>query len=147
MVELLLQHPETQVNPQNHMGWTPLSNAAFAGHVEVVRRLLERPDLEVNLVDQNRQTPLVHAASAGNLEVVRLLAADSRTNFAITNRPGHQTAAEIAASLGFESIAELLSGQTGGSDALSQQDPYREALPDLGTETETPNLNVRRSRR
>ena len=126
VVELLLQHSAIQINLKNHMGWTPLSKAAFAGHVEVVRRLLARPELEVNFADQDRQSPLFHAASTGNLEVVRLLLADPRTNAAISDRPGRHTALDMAAALGFTSIAELI-GQRGGSvDELSPGDPYVE---------------------
>jgi ankyrin repeat protein len=146
MVELLLQQPEVQVNRQNYMGWTPLSKAAFAGHVEVVRRLLQRRDLEINLVDQNRQTPLFRAAAARKLEVVKLLVGDPRTNPSITNRPGNQTAGENAAALGFESIAEVLRNQTARPDSLAPTDPYQPAPPNARTGTEKPNLKVRRSR-
>ena len=126
MVELLLEHPEVQINIENHMGWTPLCKAAFAGHVEVVRRLLARPELEVNLVDQDRQTPLFHAASTGNLETVRLLLSDPRTNTAIGNRPARHTAFDMAAALGFTAIAELIRRHVGGIDELSPRDPYVE---------------------
>ncbi len=126
MVELLLQHPEIQINVKNHMGWTPLSKAAFAGHVEVVQQLLARPELEVNFVDQDRQTPLFHAASTENLETVRLLLADPRTNTAISNRPAHHTAAEMAAALEFTAIADLIRQHEGDTDTLSPRDAYVE---------------------
>src|SRR5205085_1073994 len=126
IVELLLQRPEVQINLKNHMGWTALSKAAFASHVEVVRLLLARPESEVNFVDQDRQTPLFHAASAGNLEVVRLLLDDPRTNAAISNRPGHYTALDMASALGFTAIADLLRRHEGGADELSPRDDYAE---------------------
>lgn len=128
MVELLLQHPAIQINRKNHMGWTPLSKAAFAGHGAVVRRLLARPELEVNFVDQDRQTPLFHAASTGNLDVVRLLLADPRTNAAISNRPAHHTALDMATALGFTAIVELLTRHPAGPDELSPRDPYVERV-------------------
>ena len=124
MVQLLLQDPEVNINLKNHMGWTALTKAAFASQVEMVRQLLQRPDLEVNFVDQDRQTPLLHAAANGHREVVRLLLADARTNTAITNRPARQTARDIAAALGFESIAELINSHTGDRDELSPRDSY-----------------------
>ena len=108
------------------MGWTPLSKAAFAGHVEVVRLLLERPELEVNFVDQDRQTPLFHAASTGNLETVRLLLVDPRTNTAISNRPARLTAGDMATALGFTAIAELIGQHPGDIDKLSPRDAYVE---------------------
>ncbi len=108
------------------MGWTPLSKAAFAGHVEVVRLLLGRPEVEVNFVDQDRQTPLFHAASTGNLEVVRLLLADPRTIVAISNRPARHSALDMAAALGFTAIAELIGQHEGDTDELSPRDQYVE---------------------
>jgi ankyrin repeat protein len=126
IVELLLRRPEVKINLKNHVGWTALSKAAFAGHVEVVRLLLARPELEVNFVDQDRQTPLFHAVSAGHAEVVRLLLADSRANAAVSNRPGHHTALDMAVALGFTAIADLLRGHAGGADELSPVDDYVE---------------------
>jgi ankyrin repeat protein len=128
MIQLLLQHPAIQINLKNHMGWTALSKAAFAGHVDVVRRLLARPELEVNFVDQDRQTALFHAASAGNLETVRLLLADPRTNTAISNRPAHHTALDMADALGFKAIAELIRQREGDTDSLSSHDTYIERV-------------------
>ena len=119
MAELLLERPDVQINLRNYMGWTPLSKAAFAGHVKVVRLLLGRSGLEVNSVDQQRQTALFHATSVGNLAAVRLLLADPRTNAAISNRPGHHTAGEMAAALGFTAIADLIGQRGGGADELS----------------------------
>ena len=123
MVERLLQHPAIQVNLRNHMGWAALSKAAFAGHVQVVQRLLERPELQANAVDQQRQTALFHAASAGQLEVVRLLLADPRTNAAISNRPAHLTAGDMARALGFGSIAELVERHGRGVDDVAPGTP------------------------
>ncbi len=127
MVELLLQHDGIKINLKNHVGWTPLSKAAFAGHAEVVRRLLARPDLEVNFVDQYRQTPLFHAVSTGREEAVRLLLADPRTNTAITNRPTRLTAQDMAVSLGFRAIADLIAHHATDPDELSPSDPYIDA--------------------
>ena len=129
MVELLLQHPGVQINLKNHLGWTPLSKAAFAGCIDVVRLLLGRPELEVNFVDQDRQTPLFHAVSVGNLEVVRLLLADPRTNAAISSRPGHHPASDMAVTRGFRPIADLLGQHGRGTDELSSGDSYVERDP------------------
>lgn len=126
IVVLLLQRPDIQVNLENHIGWTPLAKAVFAGHSGVVRRLLGRSDVEVNFVDQHRQTPLFHAASVGNLEMVRLLLADPRTNPAISNRPAHHTAHDMATALGFTAIAALVGRHVGDKDELSPRDPYAE---------------------
>jgi len=140
-VRLLLQHPDIQVNLRDYMGWTPLSKAAFGGHLEVVRLLLGRPELEVNFVDQDRQTSLFHSVSAGNLEVARLLLADPRTNAAISNRPAHHTALDMARALSFTTIAELIEQHSGGADALSPHDPYVERT------VESPSITLVRPRR
>jgi ankyrin repeat protein len=108
------------------MGWTPLSKAAFAEHVEVVCRLLERPELEVNFEDQDRQTPPFPAVSTGNLETVRLLLADARTNTPITNRSVRHTALDVAKALGFTAIAELIRQHRRATDELSPRDAYVE---------------------
>jgi ankyrin repeat protein len=53
---------------------TPLTLAAFRGHVDVVRELLEVKNVDVNQVDNMYdQTPLSCAAEKGHVEVVRVL--------------------------------------------------------------------------
>lgn len=89
----------------------------------MVQRLLGRVELKVNAVDRQRQTALFHAASAGQQEVVRLLLADLRTNAAISNRPAHLTAGDMALALGFEKIAELVARSGRGVDDISPPVP------------------------
>lgn len=109
------------------MGWTPLSVAAFAGHLDVVSRLLDRQELDVNLVDQDRQTPLFHAISAGRLDVATRLLADPRTNSAISNRPLRHTARDIAFALGHAAVVEQIDQRRNRDiDRLSPLDSYTE---------------------
>ena len=52
---------------------TPLTLAAFRGHVDVVRELLEVKNVDVNQVDKYNITLLSYAAALGHVDVVRVL--------------------------------------------------------------------------
>lgn len=63
------------INKANQWGQTPLCNAAFRGHAEVVRLLLAAPGIDVNKADQWGLTPLGYAAEKGHSEIMRMLRA------------------------------------------------------------------------
>lgn len=123
---LLLERAEIQINSKDHLGWTPLIKACFFGNDTIVKMLIDRVDLEVNFVDQSRQTALFHAASIGNTKIVHMLLADPRVNIAITNRPAHLTALEMAKALGHTDIVTFLTQKETNKDVLSSNDPYVE---------------------
>ena len=53
-------------------GWTPLTEAAGEGHVEVVRLLLSA-GADMEKFSTYGDTPLIYAARGGHVEVERLL--------------------------------------------------------------------------
>lgn len=127
VVEFLLGHRDIKINEKNAMGWTPLSRATFGGHERIVKLLLDRADLEINFVDNDRQTALYWAVSTGNLDIVRRLLEHPEINVNITNRPASQTVYEIAVSLNYHEIADILIkkvASTHPADELSINDNY-----------------------
>ncbi|MGL5028846.1 MAG: ankyrin repeat domain-containing protein [Wolbachia pipientis] len=56
---------------QNNKGNTPLNEAVFKGHTEVIRLLLDN-GVSANYVDNNGRTPLLIAATHGHIETVKL---------------------------------------------------------------------------
>eukprot|EP00241_Pyramimonas_parkeae_P007107 CAMPEP_0114252224 /NCGR_PEP_ID=MMETSP0058-20121206/15719_1 /TAXON_ID=36894 /ORGANISM="Pyramimonas parkeae, CCMP726" /LENGTH=305 /DNA_ID=CAMNT_0001366137 /DNA_START=380 /DNA_END=1295 /DNA_ORIENTATION=+ len=61
-----------EVNGADEAGITPLHDAAYYGHVEIVRLLLSK-GAKVTAVDEDGSTPLHHAAESGHEETVRAL--------------------------------------------------------------------------
>ena len=51
MCEVLIQHPEINLNIKSAGGWTALHRAAQSGHKEVCQQILARPDfVEVDAI-------------------------------------------------------------------------------------------------
>ena len=75
VVRLFLEQEAADFGVESNEGWTPIMEAAFAGHLSVVQALVE----EVMVVkkrkmdDQPSETVLRLAASAGHLDIVRFL--------------------------------------------------------------------------
>jgi hypothetical protein len=71
LVELLLKHPDIDVNYIDQHGMTPLMLAALFGHSGVVKLLLKHPGIDVNAARENGKTALMMANCHPG--VVRLL--------------------------------------------------------------------------
>lgn len=72
IVNMLLSQPGVIPNEKGKKGATALHQAAFGGHVEVVKRLLEAK-WDPNSTNDLGATPLLSAMQAGQSEVVKLL--------------------------------------------------------------------------
>ena len=57
----LLAKVDIEVNSRSNNGNTPLSNAAFCGHLDVVKLLLARADVDVDSLDKHGETLLSRA--------------------------------------------------------------------------------------
>ena len=71
MVQYLVEQGASLDKVNNH-GYTPLTNAAFNDHLEVVRYLLEQ-GADRDKADNYGWTPLHYAANEGHLETAMLL--------------------------------------------------------------------------
>jgi hypothetical protein len=87
-VQELLKKPEINVNAADKHGITPLSNAAYEGHLEIVRELLKKPDIDVNAPSRTGVTPLLSAEDEGHPEIVRLLLEDPRLDLTARKKDG-----------------------------------------------------------
>ena len=74
MVELLLGHPQTDVNKGGaDSGTTALHWAAYHGYAGIVRRLLAHPNVSADQAADNGATALHFATESGALEAMELL--------------------------------------------------------------------------
>ncbi len=69
VAEVLMAHPETDINVRSDKGETPLMLAAIKGQIALCRQLLAR-EADVN---KPGWAPLHYAASAGHTDIVTLL--------------------------------------------------------------------------
>ncbi|RAQ49594.1 ankyrin [Aspergillus flavus] len=69
---ILLLERDAYVEVKDIDEWTPLMNASFEGHAEVVKALSER-GADIEAKSANGQTALMYATTQGHIEVVRLL--------------------------------------------------------------------------
>ena len=71
--KVLLQHPDTDPNLQDNIGFTPLFFACHLGHLEYVEELLQDDRVDVNLPQFEGASPLLACAENSAMDVVRLL--------------------------------------------------------------------------
>jgi ankyrin repeat protein len=149
IVELLLTHPEIDVNKAHKGGATPLIIASQRGFKEIVARLLRHPDIDVNSATTARgDTPLHQASQNGHKEVVELLLMHPSIE---VNKPSRDGGAlHAAAANGHRAIVELLltvpgidinleiAGRTPLSRAIQSSD--NEAIIELLLHT--PGINI-----
>jgi ankyrin repeat protein len=84
-----------QIYSQNaHMTWTPLDQAVYREHADVVKLLLAQKGIRVNVVNGDGQTPLIIAVQKGNQEIVKMLLAAGADPFFAT--PRNETALMVS---------------------------------------------------
>jgi ankyrin repeat protein len=115
VVDLLLKHPQLDVNAFNRAGETPLMLAALKGDLALVRRLVER-GAEVNQPGWNA---LHYAASGPEPQVVAWLLEHGAVLDA--RSPNGTTALMMAAGYGTERSAELLLAKQANADVRNER--------------------------
>ena len=76
VVELLLKHPQIDINKGNFLALTALHNASYYGHSKVVELLLQHPQIDVNKETDDGETAILGALNyehSDNSEVIELL--------------------------------------------------------------------------
>jgi ankyrin repeat protein len=107
-IEQLLQMPDINVNMPERLGAhrTALSEAAWRGHIAIVRRLLQE-NIDVNVRDGEGMNALMRAAEHGFREIIDLLLQVPGLEINARNNIG-QTASEIARAGDFDGTADHL---------------------------------------
>ncbi|CAI9744076.1 serine/threonine-protein phosphatase 6 regulatory ankyrin repeat subunit B-like isoform X4 [Octopus vulgaris] len=85
VVELLLQHKDTDVKAETKQGDTPLHLASTHGHKEVIDFLLQQNGIDANKVDEDGDTPLHLAVQKQHHDVVASMLAQDSVKLDIEN--------------------------------------------------------------
>lgn len=107
IIELLLAHPDIQVNMQARNEVTALMIAANMGHSDIVKRLLAHPGIQINMQDNSGETALYFAALKSHSHIVELLLRHPDIQVNIQNNDG-DTALMCVAHVGHLDMIELL---------------------------------------
>jgi ankyrin repeat protein len=76
------------------MTWTPLDQAVWREHADVVKLLLAQRGVHVNVINGDGQTPLMIAVQKGNKDIVQMLLAAGADPLLAT--PRHETALTVS---------------------------------------------------
>ena len=90
MVELLLSRGADHTICDDGIGWTPLIEAAYSGHVDVMQCLVGNKAVRatIDVQDKIGITAIWSASVEGHAEIVKLLV-DAGANPMVANRHGH----------------------------------------------------------
>ncbi|KAF4454415.1 1-alkyl-2-acetylglycerophosphocholine esterase [Fusarium austroafricanum] len=118
IVKKLLEN-EADIEAKGFQGKTPLLEACWTGHLNVVKVLLaQNPSANVNAVDVDGWSPLFMAAYRGHEEVVKCLLSETHLNLDVKESIDGFSALHIAAYHGYEGIVAALLQK--GADHKSQ---------------------------
>jgi ankyrin repeat protein len=100
---------ESGVNPDtpDHILYTPINNAAFNGHVDVVLALLESDKVNPNFCGKSQLTPINSAACNGHIHVVQAFLKCGKVNPNLPDRDGC-TPINNAATNGYHDVVKVL---------------------------------------
>ncbi len=121
MVELLLEHPDVQVNLQKINGRTVLMEAVDRGHANIVKLLLKHPAIRVNLQDVTGATALIMAAREGHSDIIKSLLEHPDIQVDIGTTFSGLTALDIARNNNHGKTITLLQACIKHSDAKRQR--------------------------
>lgn len=109
-MNLLFSEFRLDPNIPNEEGYTLIYQAAYHGHLQLMRWLVEELKCDVNKFDclHKRTTPLHTSASQGHLNIVMYLTLRERANPFLSDGDGN-TAFHCATKSGHEEIAKFLS--------------------------------------
>ncbi|KAF4331871.1 subtilisin-like serine protease [Fusarium beomiforme] len=96
---------EADITVADNNGWTPVIEASFKGHVEVVKLLLEN-EADITIASNIGVTPVIAASLNGHVEVVKLLL-ENEADITITSNDGW-TPIYAASSNGHVEVVKLL---------------------------------------
>lgn len=108
IVQILLEHPDTDVNQLDTYGSTALSLAAAMGSDDVVKLLLKKPGVGVTIVDHVAgRSALIRAAELNKCEIVKLLL-ESGAKPDVKDRQDGGTAIMRATDYGYTSVIKAM---------------------------------------
>lgn len=107
IVQLLLAHPDVDVNTVVDGGISPLSVASFFRKASVVRLLLDHPGVDANIADDDGNTPLSEACFGGCESVVRMLLAHPGVDANKTTNDGCTPLSIVCRGLGMSNRERL----------------------------------------
>ncbi|BBN14087.1 hypothetical protein MPTK1_6g08760 [Marchantia polymorpha subsp. ruderalis] len=109
ITDLLLAHPNIDVNAQDRSLRTPLHLACRKGYTQIVAKLLQCSEaIDVNAKAKGDITPLHLAAYCGNDEVVELLLEHRLIDLDARTADERFTALHMAACSGYDSIVRMI---------------------------------------
>jgi len=121
-----------EINAVDEFDQTPLSHAAWEGHIEIVDFLLEQENIQADHPNKKGRTPLARAATAGHRAIVEHLLGkksvkvdpkdiEGRTPLSLASWEGHEEVVKLLlAQEGVDPNSENGSGQTPLSRATEQ---------------------------
>ena len=110
VVEMLLQRGSINLNSrQMFSGVTPLLEAAYYGHTEVMRVMSRHPGVLVDVIDSMRRTPLSIVAERNHVEAAQLLVTCPGVNLNSADMRGHTPLFHAAWAGAYEMVRFLAS--------------------------------------
>ena len=78
VVDLLLAHPDIQVNQRDHFGGTALHATSAGTSVSLVKKILNHPGVDFEARDKLDKTPLMRGVEQGTVEGVKAIDMDAK---------------------------------------------------------------------
>ncbi len=108
VVDVLVEHPDVDVNAKNRWSSTPLMLAASRGYAECVRALMRHPDTDIDArAEYYGRTALIEAAKNGFSDIVKMLL-DRGADVNVTDKTGRNNALIEAIKGRHYAVSELI---------------------------------------